>query len=235
MIITANFEQKNQQTTKGQTNMKKTNMKKTILTAIAVFSIMLQNLPAAVTFTGTAINSGSSNILNLTTGQLGVYIVKDQAATNWNTLFGTGKINFGLTVLDDATYDASLFTVMSSKSVTGTTTKVVSAPGSNIALANGISTGDEFAFLLFNTSTTTTTAGDTFSIYRASDWLIPADATSFGFSATPSAGASYQTLNATSYLIGTGTVVAAIPEPSSASLLALGVAGLVALRARRKS
>jgi len=215
--------------------MKKTNMKKTILTAIAVFSIMLQNLPAAVTFTGTAINSGSSNILNLTTGQLGVYIVKDQAATNWNTLFGTGKINFGLTVLDDATYDASLFTVMSSKSVTGTTTKVVSAPGSNIALANGISTGDEFAFLLFNTSTTTTTAGDTFSIYRASDWLIPADATSFGFSATPSAGASYQTLNAASYLIGTGTVVAAIPEPSSASLLALGVAGLVALRARRKS
>ena len=234
MIMTANFEQKNQQTTKGQTNMKKTNMKKTILTAIAVFSIMLQNLPAAVTFTGTAINSGSSNILNLTTGQLGVYIVKDQAATNWNTLFGTGKINFGLTVLDDTTYDASLFTVMSSKSVTGTTTKVVSAPGSNIALANGISTGDEFAFLLFNTSTTTTTAGDTFSIYRASDWLIPADATSFGFSATPSAGASYQTLNSTSYLIGTGTV-AVIPEPSSASLLALGVAGLVALRVRRKS
>jgi hypothetical protein len=176
MITTANFEQKNQQTTKGQTNMKKTNMKKTILTAIAVFSIMLQNLPAAVTFTGTAINSGSSNVLNLTTGQLGVYIVKDQAATNWNTLFGTGKINFGLTVIDDATYNASLFTVMSSKSVTGTTTKVVSAPGANIALANGISTGDEFAFLLFNTSTTTTIAGDTFSIYRASDWLIPADA-----------------------------------------------------------
>jgi len=234
MIMKGNFEQKNPQTRKGQTNMRKTNMKKPILTAIVVLSFMLQNLPAAVTFTGTSINSGPSNLLNLTTGQLGVYIVKDQAATNWNTLFGTGKINFGLTVIDDATYDASLFTIMSSKSVSGTTTKVVSAPGSNIALANGISTGDEFAFLLFNTSTTTTIAGDTFSIYRASDWLIPADATSFGFSASPTAGASYQTLNATSYLIGTGTV-AAIPEPSSASLLALGVAGLVALRARRKS
>ena len=213
--------------------MKKTNMKKPILTAIVVLSFMLQNLPAAVTFTGTAINSGASNLLNLTTGQLGVYVVKDQAATNWDTLFGTGKINFGLTVIDDATYDASLFTIMSSKSVTGSSTKVVSAPGANIALANGISTGDEFAFLLFNTSTTTTIAGDTFRIYRASDWLIPADATSFGFSATPTAGASYQTINATSYLIGTGTVV--IPEPSSASLLAIGVAGLVALRARRKS
>ena len=225
----ANFEQKTQQTTKGQTNMKKT-----ILTAIVVFSFMLQNLPAAVTFTGTAINSGGTNLLNLTTGQLGVYIVKDQLSTSWNTLFGTGKLNFDLSVAADATYDASLFTVMSSKSVTGSSTKVVSAPGSNIGLVNGISTGDEFAFLLFNTSTTTTIAGDTFNIYRANDWLIPADATSFGFSATPVAGASYQTINATSYLIGTGTVVA-IPEPSSASLLALGMAGLVALRVRRKS
>ena len=233
MIMTANFEQKNRRTTKGQINMKKTNMKKPILTAIAVFSIMLQNLPAAVTFTGTSINSGSSNVLNLVTGQLGVYIVKDEAATNWNTLFGTGKINFDLSVATDATYNASLFTVMSSKPVTGSTTKVVAAPGSNIDLSNGISTGDEFAFLLFNTSTTTTIAGDTFSIYRANDWLIPANATTFSFSATPTAGASYQTINATSYLIGTGTV--AIPEPSSASLLALGVAGLVALRARRKS
>ena len=235
MIMTANFEQKNQQTTKGQTNMKKTNMKKSILTAIAVFSIMLQNLPAAVTFTGTSINSGTNNVLNLVTGQLGVYIVKDQAATSWNTLFGTGKINFGLTVIDDATYDASLFTIMSSKSVSTTSTKTVAAPGANIGLVNGISTGDEFAFLLFNTSTTTTIAGDTYSIYRASDWVIPADSASIGFSASPSAGASYQTLNATSYLIGTGTVVSAIPEPSSASLLAIGVAGLVALRARRKS
>ena len=107
MIMKGNFEKKNQQTRKGQTNMRKTNMKKPILTAIVVLSFMLQNLPAAVTFTGTLINSGSSNLLNLTTGQLGVYIVKDQAATNWNTLFGTGKINFGLTVIDDATYDAS--------------------------------------------------------------------------------------------------------------------------------
>ena len=223
------FDQKTQQTTRGQTNMKKT-----ILTAIVVFSFMLQNLPAAVTFTGTAINSGASNLLNLTTGQLGVYIVKDQSAASWNTLFGTGKLNFDLSVLADSTYDASLFTVMSSKSVTGTTTKVVTSPGANINLLNGISTGDEFAFLLFNTSTTTTVAGDTFNIYRANDWLIPADASSIGFSATPSAGASYQTINATSYLIGTGTVVA-IPEPSSASLLALGIAGLVALRVRRKS
>jgi hypothetical protein len=225
------FEQKNQQTTKGQTNMKKT-----ILTAIAVFSFMLQNVPAAVTFTGTAINSGASNLLNLTTGQLGVYIVKDQSSTNWNTLFGAGKINFDLSVAADATYDASLFTVMSSKSVTGSSTKVVTSPGANISLVNGISTGDEFAFLLFNTSTTTTVAGDTFSIYRASDWLIPSDGSSIGFSTAPTS-ASYQTLNASSYLIGTGTVlgIAAIPEPSSASLLALGVAGLVALRVRRKS
>jgi hypothetical protein len=36
-------------------------------------------------------------------------------------------------------------------------------------------------------------------------------------------------------LDGGNNIAMAIPEPSSASLLALGVAGLVALRARRKS
>jgi hypothetical protein len=62
------------------------------------------------------------------------------------------------------------------------------------------------------------------------DWLFPTSAENIQLSQITTAG---------EILIGTDSgnnvLMAAIPEPSSASLLALGVAGLVALRVRRKS
>jgi hypothetical protein len=77
-----------------------------------------------------------------------------------------------------------------------------------------------------------------FAVLTDSTWRIPAfdlgtSTTTFGLTESTTALAG-------SYNFGGGTqtiglVAAAIPEPSSASLLALGVAGLVALRARRKS
>jgi len=64
----------------------------------------------------------------------------------------------------------------------------------------------------------------------ANDWLFPTSAENIQLSQLTTAG---------EILIGTDSgnnvLMAVIPEPSSASLLALGVAGLVALRARRKS
>ena len=64
----------------------------------------------------------------------------------------------------------------------------------------------------------------------ANDWLFPTSAENIQLSQLTTAG---------EILIGTDSgnnvLMAAIPEPSSASLLAIGVAGLVALRARRKS
>ena len=64
----------------------------------------------------------------------------------------------------------------------------------------------------------------------ANDWLFPTSAENIQLSQLTTSG---------EILIGTDSgnnvLMAVIPEPSSASLLALGVAGLVALRARRKS
>ena len=62
------------------------------------------------------------------------------------------------------------------------------------------------------------------------DWLFPTGSETISLSQISTAG---------EILIGTDSgnnvLMAVIPEPSSASLLALGVAGLVALRIRRKS
>jgi hypothetical protein len=209
------------------------NMKKTILSTLVAFGCLLHNLPAAVTFTGTAmVSSSTGNPLGLTTGQVGIWLNKDDASTLWSTLIGTGKIGSGLTLTSDSTYDASIFTVMGSTTVTGTTTKSLSGGIPSVGLVNGITALDQYAVLVFAASTTTTIAGDTYNIWRASDWVIPSDGNTIGYSTTPSA-ANYTQIRDAGSLLGSGTVV--IPEPSSASLLALGVAGLVALRVRRKS
>ena len=210
-------------------------MKKTILTVLVAFGCLLHNLPASVTLTGTALSSSTaatpSNPLSLTSGQIAIWLNKDDVSTAWSTLFGAGAIGSGLSLTADSTYNASLFTVMGSVTASGTTTRVVSGGITNLNLANGITSGDQYAVLVFATSSTTTVAGDTFNIWRASDWLIPSDGSSVNYSSTPLPGGPYQQIKDASYLLGSGSV---IPEPSSASLLALGVAGLVALRVRRK-
>jgi hypothetical protein len=211
-------------------------MKKTIFTALVAFGCLLHNLPASVTLTGTALSSSvtatPSNPLSLTSGQVAIWLNKDDVSTAWSTLFGAGAIGSGLSLTADSTYNASLFTVMGSVTATGTNTRVVSGGITNLNLANGITSGDQYAVLVFATSLTTTVAGDTFNIWRASDWLIPSDGSSVSYSSTPLPAGPYQQIKDASYLLGSGSV---IPEPSSASLLALGVAGLVALRVRRKS
>ena len=213
-------------------------MKKTILTALVAFGCLLHNLPASVTLTGTALLSSltatPSNPLNLTVGQIAIWLNKDDASTAWNTLIGNGIINFGQSLTSDITYNSSLFTVMGTTTVTGTaSTTTLSGGIVPFTLVNGINKDDQYAVLVYNTSTTTTIAGDTYRIWRASDWLIPSDGATISYSNTPAAGGPYQQIRIADYLLGSGTV--AVPEPSSASLLALGVAGLVALRVRRKS
>jgi hypothetical protein len=193
---------------------------------------VLHNLPAAVTFTGTAlVGTGSPSSLFLTPNQIAVWLNRDDSATPWSTLFGTSAISSGLSLTSDSTYNASLFTVMGTTAVNASGTSL-SGGVAGVNLINGINTGDQYAVLVFNTSTTTTVAGDTYRLWRASDWLVPADSASIGYSTTPSV-ANYTQIRDASFLLGSGTV--AVPEPSSASLLAIGVAGLVALRVRRKS
>ena len=79
-------------------------------------------------------------------------------------------------------------------------------------------------------------------IFRDSTWTTPASdltALTLNLSGITAATASSEILLGSYQDYATGNdqlrLAAVIPEPSSASLLALGVAGLVALRARRKS
>lgn len=77
------------------------------------------------------------------------------------------------------------------------------------------------------------TAGVEWALLTADEWIAPAD---FGSKSLTINNIAPTDLKL-SALIGQdlGNSVTMIPEPSSASLLALGVAGLVALRVRRKS
>ena len=95
----------------------------------------------------------------------------------------------------------------------------------------GLSGGTSYAFGTYrNASAETFGGGDTSAI----SWVLPANAgATVSLNAYSNTG-SYTGGDLTANL-ATSASFNLIPEPSSASLLALGVAGLVALRARRKS
>lgn len=188
-----------------------------------------------VSFTGTALVSSGSlgNPLALTAGQVGVYINNDDLSL-WSGFDGSGKIGSGLSLTSSATYTpvgtSDAFTFLGSNSVSGSSTFSLSGGIPSIALAGGVVTGDQYAVVVFNSSTTTTLAGDTYRIFRATDWLIPSAGSSIGYSTTPSASA-YQQIRDDSFVIATGTVV---PEPSTYALLSLAGLALGGYFVRRR-
>jgi len=95
----------------------------------------------------------------------------------------------------------------------------------------GLSGGTSYAFGTYrNNAAETFGGGDTSAI----PWVLPANAgAAVSLNAYSNTG-TYTGADLTANL-ATSASFNLIPEPSSASLLALGVAGLVALRARRKS
>jgi hypothetical protein len=95
----------------------------------------------------------------------------------------------------------------------------------------GLTGGTSYAFGSYRTASVETIGG---SVGDAIAWVLPANTgatvTLLAYSGTGDYTGSDLTAN-----LATSSSFNLIPEPSSASLLALGVAGLVALRARRKS
>ena len=95
----------------------------------------------------------------------------------------------------------------------------------------GLSGGTSYAFGTYRTSSIDSAGG---SVGDAIAWILPANtgatATLMAYSQTGAYSGTDLTAN-----LATSSSFNLIPEPSSASLLALGVAGLVALRVRRKS
>ena len=119
----------------------------------------------------------------------------------------------------------------------------------SIELATGVNTYEGKTLTMLVGNAGTISGSSQVGVFSNSSWIIPANPTGitpgdFGADIFDSGTVAYfgsLSLGTGAYA-GDGVVnsarlatVNAIPEPSSASLLALGVAGLVALRARRKS
>ena len=178
------------------------------------------------------------------------------ALSNGNVLTDSAVFKIGYY---DSAYTGSYFSGLTTASAfeTGWTTLAQSTANeygyaglrsASIALATGVDTyvGKSLTMLVGNAATI---AGSTeIGVFSNSAWVVPVNPT--GSPLPADYGFDIQELgtvaNFGSLSLGTGAYQAdgvvnsanlavVIPEPSSASLLALGMAGLVALRARRKS
>jgi hypothetical protein len=212
-------------------------MNKITKLAVALIAALAMNSGyAALTITGataSTYNFALSNNSILTDGaifQIGYY---NSAVTpaSFSGLSSASAFQTGWTSLASST--ANAFDIPGLRSATAD-------------LATGINTyeGKSLVMLVGNAPTI---AGSTqVGVFANSTWIVPVNPT--GITPTDYAfdvsdvgtQALFGTLSlGTGAYAGDGVVnsanLRAIPEPSSASLLALGVAGLVALRARRKS
>ena len=209
------------------------------MTKIAValiIALAMNSGYAALTITGataSSYNFALSNNSILTDGaifQIGYYNSAVTSAS-FSGLSSASAFQTGWTSLASST--ANAFDIPGLRSATAD-------------LATGINTyeGKSLVMLVGNAPTI---AGSTqVGVFANSTWIVPVNPT--GITPTDYAfdvsdvgtQALFGTLSlGTGAYAGDGVVnsanLRAIPEPSSASLLALGVAGLVALRARRKS
>ena len=210
------------------------------LTKIAgaiVLALSVNSSHAALTIVGSAANSYNF------------------ALSNGNVLTDGAVFKFGYY---DSAYSGSYFNGLTTASAfeTGYTTLAQSTVNeygfaglraASIALATGVDThlGKTLTVLVGNAATIA--ASTEIGVFSNSAWVVPVNPTGvlpadYGFDIQEAGTvANFGSLN-----LGTGAypdqgvvnsanLAVIIPEPSSASLLALGMAGLVALRARRKS
>jgi len=172
----------------------------------------------------------------------GVTGYSQKVATSSNALLGNNQISAGITLAlengpaydpDEANFDRIV--------------KVsASQGGSFLGLAANelLRLDKQFSLIVWNSNVigSATQAG----VFTSTAWTVPSTGTSsFSTSSGESVdmqfavGGLTSVVGTSSYTTGARFVqlanLAAVPEPSSASLLALGVAGLVALRVRRKS
>ena len=209
----------------------------TKLAGALILAVSLNLGHAAITITGSAANSYNFALSNgavLTDGglfQIGFYstapsssyfqglTAATQFETGWTSLASSSDNTFGYAGLRSATAD----------------------------LANGVSTYTGKTLIMLVGNASTIASSTQVGVFSNTGWVIPANPTgdvpdAFGVDIEAVGTVAYfgsLSLGTGAYpgdgVVNSANLGVVIPEPSSASLLALGVAGLVALRARRKS
>ena len=184
-------------------------IKKLILPAIFALA-SFGTSHAAITISGAVL----SNNPGISVGDTAVFISASS--------IGSLSINENLSTTASSTYTG--FTVIGSTSVTadffGSGYEVTSGTPAGLANNTIATPGDLFAVVVFASSTTSTVANDTFSVFTDSSFEIPADGNTTTFSSAFTGSASQ-----------VGTVV---PEPSTYAMLAGALAlGYVMIRRRK--
>lgn len=221
-------------------------MKKTLFFSLLICASA--NLHAAISFTGSALASSFPTNYVANTNYVGVLLNLD-SGTDWSALNNVAA-GTAFTVGSQLTINSTTFTVFGRNNATA----LRSVPGnvSNFSFTGGMTGGDQFAILILPSlaQANSLSAGTALSLWRSSDWLLPANDTSGStFQFLASGGAFATVANSTvpspsnfpqngipsSSLTG-GATFTSVPEPSTYALLAMsgiGVAGYVIRRRRR--
>jgi hypothetical protein len=213
------------------------NIKFALTAAVTLATGLIAN--ATVTFTGTAL----LRVPNISSGDVSYFIIDENnigfgniGSINPSTsTFTAGTIWDGTALTVGSDNLGSNFTIVGSKIAAGASSIALSGSYSALPLGNGVDSGDKFAIIVFETSTSTAIGLDTYRIYTDASWTVRADPSTTSFSATPSTDTFLQ-LGTTATPAFTKSVASTtvIPEPSTyAALAGVAVLGLAALRRRR--
>ncbi len=207
-------------------------MKKTV-SLFAALALSVTAAKASISLGGNAFN----NAPGISAGDVAYFIV-DINGTGFSSLSNASvPFSVGESLASVSAFGSGNYAFLPNNAdVTGKktatllgSTVLLSGGFASVALANGISTGDAFAAVVFSNSTTTALANDTYTVWTDPTWVIPADGSSLTFSTT--SGAALKAITSTATATFTGSIV---PEPSAfAALAGLAALGFAASRRRR--
>jgi len=163
----------------------------------------------SITISGTSVFS--AEIAGYTTG---VYVAASSSSFAESD-FTSIDSDLSFTAGTSWTLGGNTYTVLGSNGIITNSGSGVFSSGTVVYdLSTDVATGNEIGILVFASSTTSSTAGDSFKIYSG-DWTVPADGVNNGVTGSP--------VPYTGAAFGDGSVV---PEPSTyamfAGMLALG-------------
>lgn len=205
-------------------------MNKKLLTfAVTLCGLTSAALNAGVGVTGPAVRGAGTGIA---LGDFAAIIVSTDGTSFSTISFTQGEL------LNLASSYGTGFTVLQTGSVINSLGTLQFNANFTTELVNGISQGDSFAVVSFNTSLNDASgaiAGDTFKIWTNPAWVIPADGSNFTFTTGTVGSSNFPTSTGLPAITGTVTG-GAIPEPSSfAALAGLAMLGFAGMRKRRSA